>query len=241
MKEQFKLSFCEKLKYIHMELSDHQLEQFYVYYEMLIEWNKEVNLTAIVEMEDVILKHFIDSLSIVNTKLEWNGKSMIDVGTGAGFPGIPLKIVFPELNVVLLDSLNKRIKFLDAAIETLALKNITALHGRAEDYGRDKAYREKFDYCVSRAVAGLSSLSEYCLPFVKSGGYFVSYKSGNCEEEVLGAKNAVFRLAGKIQESITFKLPESDMERCLIMIKKVSPTSSKYPRKAGLPTKEPLC
>lgn len=240
MKDRFKLSFSEKLEYIDMKLTDDQMDQFFIYYEMLVKWNQDVNLTAITEMEDVILKHFVDSLSIVNTELEWNGKKMIDVGTGAGFPGIPLKIAFPELKLTLLDSLNKRVKFLNAVVDELSLREVQTLHGRAEDYGRDKNYREKYDYSVSRAVAGLSSLAEYCLPFVKTGGLFISYKSGNCDEEKLAAKSAVFRLGGKIADSVLFTLPQSEMERCLIQIKKVSATSSKYPRKAGVPTKEPL-
>ena len=171
--------------------------------------------------------------------VEWN-KVMIDIGTGAGFPGIPLKIVYPELEVVLLDSLNKRIKFLDEVIRTLGLEKIRTIHGRAEDFAKKKEYRECFDLCVSRAVANLATLSEYCLPFVKVEGEFISYKSGDSDEEIRDAEFAVKVLGGKITDVDKFQLPGTDMGRSLVKIKKVKNTAGKYPRKAGLPSKEPL-
>lgn len=233
-------SFKKGLSDWNIELNDRQIEQFLLYYEMLIEKNKVMNLTAITEYEEVIHKHFIDSLALSLTSVfEGKGK-LIDVGTGAGFPGIPLKIAFPELEVVLLDSLNKRVNFLNEVIDKLGLTGIEAVHDRAEDAGRNAAYREKFDFCVSRAVANLSTLSEYGMPFVKQGGYFIPYKSGKVEEEVTEAKNAVKLLSGKIGDTVSFVLPNTDMERTLILIQKTAPIHKKYPRKAGTPQKEPL-
>lgn len=233
-------SFKKGLSDWNIELSDRQIEQFLLYYEMLIEKNKVMNLTAITEYEEVIHKHFIDSLALSLTSVFEGKGRLIDVGTGAGFPGIPLKIAFPELEVVLLDSLNKRVNFLNEVINELGLTGIEAVHGRAEDAGRNPEYREKFDFCVSRAVANLSTLSEYGMPFVKPGGYFIPYKSGKSDEEVKEAKNAVKLLSGKIEDTVSFVLPNTDMERTLILIQKTAPIHKKYPRKAGTPQKEPL-
>lgn len=233
-------SFIKGLNQLKIELSDYQIQQFIDYYDLLIEWNQVMNLTAITEYEEVIEKHFLDSLALVRVHDLRKKQSVIDVGTGAGFPGIPLKIAFPQLEVVLLDSLNKRIKFLDEIIGKLKLENIKAVHARAEDAARHEDYREGFDLCVSRAVANLSTLSEYDIPFVKQGGYFISYKSGKIEEEVLNAKKAVKLLGGNIKEVVKFSLPDSELERSFVVIEKREKTAKKYPRKAGLPSREPL-
>ena len=232
--------FDEKLKELNITLSETQQEQFYHFYELLVEWNKVMNLTGITEYEEVNEKHFIDSLSIVKV-LDMNKVStVIDVGTGAGFPGIPLKIVFPHLKVTLLDSLNKRIKYLDTVINELGLKDIHTIHGRAEEYARKEEYREKYDLAVSRAVANLSTLSEYCVPYVKVGGMFVPYKSGEIDEEVKAAQTAIKVLGGKQTEVVKFTLPGSDINRSFVKIQKIKSTGKKFPRKAGLPTKEPI-
>lgn len=232
--------FEQELENLGICLTEVQREQFDRYYELLVEWNKVMNLTGITDYDEVNLKHFVDSLTIVRVKNMKNVENVIDIGTGAGFPGIPLKIVYPEIKIVLLDSLNKRIKFLNTVIGELGLKNIETLHGRAEDYAKKSEYREKFDLCVSRAVANLSTLSEYCIPFVKVGGEFISYKSGTSDEEINEAQGAVSILGGKIEKTEKFKLPGTDMGRALVKIKKEKHTPGKYPRKAGVPGKEPL-
>ena len=223
-----------------IQLTDTQVNQFETYYELLVEWNKVMNLTGITEYDEVMQKHFVDSLSIVKAADLGQCKKVLDMGTGAGFPGIPIKIVYPHLEVVLLDSLNKRIKFLNEVIGKLGLSGITAIHGRAEDYAKQKEYREMFDLCVSRAVANLASLSEYCIPYTMLHGNFISYKSGSIEDELQNAKNAVFLPGGKMKDTVKFTLPGSDIERSLVVIEKVKKTPGKYPRKAGLPAKEPI-
>ena len=230
--------FRNSMDSIGIELTDSQLNAFETYYDMLIDRNKVMNLTAITEFDEVMDKHFLDSVYLFRSiKLKADYK-LIDIGTGAGFPGIPLKIVFPELKITLLDSLNKRVGFLNDVIDELNLNDIEAIHGRAEDIARDKAYRASYDIAVSRAVANLSTLSEYCLPFVKIGGKFVSYKSGDCADEVDNAKSAIHLLGGKINKIDEFSY--SNNSRSFIVIDKVMNTSNKYPRKAGLPSKEPL-
>lgn len=221
-------------------LTERQEEQFIRYYELLIQWNKVMNLTGITEFDQVLLKHFADSLSIAGTVDMKKINTCIDVGTGAGFPGIPIKIAFPHIKVTLLDSLNKRVKFLNKVVEELDLKDVVTLHGRAEDYAKKEEYREQFDLCASRAVANLSTLSEYCLPFIKKGGCFVSYKSADSDEEIKMSEKALDILGGKIEKIDKFTLPGSDMGRALVMIEKVKNTPRKYPRKAGVPSKEPL-
>lgn len=223
-----------------IQLTNQQVDQFFEYYRLLVQWNEFMNLTAITEMEEVMEKHFVDSLALSKAAEVGNIETLIDVGTGAGFPGIPLKIAYPHLRVVLLDSLNKRVKFLSTVIETLGLTNIQAVHGRAEDAARQKDYREQFDAAVSRAVANMASLSEYCLPFIKVGGVFVPYKSGNIEEELKDAGKAVKTLGGTIRRVEKFQLPDTDIERSLVLIKKTERTDKRYPRKAGLPSKEPI-
>ena len=231
---------------LSIELTDEQLDQFNTYYELLIKWNEVMNLTAITEFDDVCKLHFVDSIS-VNKYFDFTSfdYSIIDIGTGAGFPGIPLKIVFPHLKVTLFDSLNKRLKFLDEVIEKCNLNNlgsIETLHGRAEDFASTKegSLREKYDIAVSRAVANMSTLSEYCLPYVKVGGKFIAYKSEKASEELSNAKGAIHLLGGKIDSVNEFLLPESDINRTICIVGKVEPTSKKYPRKAGTPSKQPL-
>ncbi len=222
------------------ELEDSQIRQLLIYYEMLTEWNQVMNLTAITEYDEVLKKHFVDSLSLVKVMDLKKCDSLIDVGTGAGFPGLVLKIAFPHLKVTLLDSLNKRIQFLDAVADRLKLEGVETVHGRAEDFARQDKIRESFDLCVSRAVANLSTLSEYCLPFVRSGGFFVSYKSGKAEDEIREAEAAIRLFGGRIEKKEEFLLPDSDFARTLIVVKKIKPTPKKFPRKAGLPGKEPI-
>lgn len=230
----------EKVSDLSIELSEKQVEQFIKFYELLVEWNKVMNLTGITEYEEVVEKHFVDSLSLVKAIDIMKCESVIDIGTGAGFPGIPLKIAFPHLKITLLDSLNKRIKFLNTVIDELGLEDIHTIHGRAEDFAKQAEYREQYDLCVSRAVANLATLSEYCLPYVNVDGMFIPYKSGDIEEELNNSKKAVQILGGKIEKTIKFELPGTDIGRSFVKIKKVKNTGKKYPRKAGLPSKEPL-
>lgn len=230
----------QKLRLLDITISKKQTEQFLIFYEMIINKNKVMNLTSITEAVEVMDKHFLDSLAVKRI-YDLNRKvSVIDVGTGAGFPGIPLKIVFPEIHIVLLDSLNKRVQFLKDVVRTLGLENVECIHGRSEDIGRIDEYREKFDLCVSRAVASLSVLSELCIPFVKIGGRFISYKAGNSAEEIEDAKNAVRKLGGKVRRAEQFLLPGTELERVFVEIEKVKETEKKYPRRAGIPERIPL-
>lgn len=232
--------FKEDLGQLGITLTDRQVEQFLQYYEMLTEWNQVMNLTAIMEYRDVMKKHFVDSLSLVKVCDLKDGLSLIDVGTGAGFPGLALKIAFPGLKITLLDSLNKRITFLNEVIDKLKLSDVETVHGRAEDHAKPGKLREVYDICVSRAVANLSTLSEYCLPFVKVGGVFVSYKSEKVSQELTDAKEAIKIMGGDVKDQIEFILPGTDFYRCLVIIEKYHSTPVKYPRKAGIPTREPL-
>lgn len=231
--------FENGLKELGLSLSEEQKNKFITYYEMLIQWNSVMNLTAITEFQDVVQKHFLDSLSLVRA-CELSDQRLIDIGTGAGFPGIPLKIAFPQLQITLLDSLNKRVQFLDAVIQELHLDKINAVHGRAEDFAKQAEYREGFDLCVSRAVSNMTTLSEYCLPYVKVGGAFISYKSERLTQELEAAAHAISILGGSVQDQIEFHLPGSDIYRNLLVIKKDSSTPKKYPRKAGVPSKSPI-
>ena len=244
----------EYMQQLPVTLSETQAEQFLLYNDLLLEWNSFMNLTAITEPEEVLQKHFADSilpvlLPDVQCMADIRGGSplsVIDIGTGAGFPGIPLKIAFPDLQVTLLDSLNKRVNFLNEVISRLGLTGITAVHGRAEDFAKPGQLRESFVFAVSRAVANMSTLSEYCLPYVKTGGYFVAYKASGFTatdsdtSEYAAATKALKLLGGTAEQVIEYALPESGDPRCLAIIKKTAPTPKKYPRKAGLPAKEPL-
>ncbi len=237
------MTFLEALiskgKEAGLEFTEKQLEQFSMYFDLLIETNKVMNLTAITEPEEVAVKHIIDSLLAFDEKI-FPGKLLADVGTGAGFPGIPLKIYCPELKVVLLDSLTKRLKFLEAVIEQLGLQDISCVHLRAEDAGQNKDHREKYDLVTARAVARLSVLSEYCLPLVKVGGYFIAMKGSKFKEEISEGLTAVGILGGEIISAEEVKLPGLDDGRAIIRIRKIKKTPVKYPRKAGLPEKQPL-
>lgn len=234
--------FKHGLEELNITLTDEQIEQFLQYYEMLVEKNKVMNLTGITEYEEVIQKHFLDSLSLIRVipDIASQKLTVIDLGTGAGFPGIPLKIAFPELEITLMDSLNKRILFLQEVIDALGLKKVSAVHGRAEEMASNATHRQQYDLCVSRAVSNLAVLTEYCLPFVKKGGLFVSYKSSDSDAEIQEGKKAISILGGKLTSVDKFQLPDSDLRRALVCIKKVKDTPKKYPRKAGTPAKLPL-
>ena len=230
----------QKAAVFEINLSDRQLARLDCYAEMLVDWNTRMNLTGITDSEGIMTRHFEDSLSLLAYAKIPDGAKVIDVGTGAGFPGLPIAIVFPETEVILMDSLNKRIRFLEDTIEKLGLTNVKAVHARAEELARNKSYREKSDLCCSRAVANLATLSEYCLPFVKIGGSFISYKTEQVQEEIEQSRKAVRILGGDHPETVFFTLPGTDYKRSLVKIGKVSPTPAKYPRKAGTPSKEPI-
>lgn len=266
------MDFINACKEFGIELSEKQLSQFEEYFHLLTEWNEKMNLTAITEKEEVYLKHFLDSLSLMMAfrdftedsenalnsinqsddekafselynKIGSGEFSFIDIGTGAGFPGIPLKILFPNAHVTLMDSLNKRITFLNEVTEVLKLNesgSVECIHARAEELAQNKEYREQYDFVVSRAVANLSTLTEYCLPFAKVGGFFISYKSEKAGEEIAVAGNAIFLCGGVFRKEVSFTLPQSDIKRSLLFIEKRQNTAKKYPRKAGLPSKSPL-
>lgn len=239
--KKYDTSFFERtMSSFSIPLDKKQLCRFLTYYEILSEWNSFMNLTAITDFSEVVRKHFIDSLLVLKYLDIHKEMSLIDVGTGAGFPGIPLKIMLPDLQVTLLDSLKKRIVFLEEVIERLELTGIEAIHGRAEDFAKPGQLREKYDFCVSRAVANLSTLSEYCIPFVKIGGIFVSYKSEKVAQELEDAKKAITLLGGTVKEKADLVLPGSDEKRSLLLIEKSKKTPVKFPRKAGIPAKEPL-
>lgn len=238
LKEEFGSKMQEYSNEMGILLDEKQINQFYTYMNLLLEWNQKINLTAITKPDEIILKHFIDSITIANN-IEENAK-LIDVGTGAGFPGIPIKIIREDIEVTLLDSLNKRIVFLQEVIKQLSLTKIEAVHSRVEEFGKNKKYRESFDYATSRAVANLSTLSEYLIPLVKVKGCCISMKGPDIEEEIQQSKKAISLLGGKVEEIKKFQLPKSDIDRNIIMIRKIKPTSPKYPRKPGMATKEPI-
>lgn len=237
------LNECDKLGII---LDEEKMKRLFLYYEMVTEKNKVMNLTAVTDESDFVIKHIVDSLAIVKAGdkvlsfMNKPGVRVIDVGTGAGIPGIILKIAYPEINIVLFDSLKKRLKFLDEVIERLGLENAATLHGRAEDIGKSKEYRESFDIVLSRAVANMSTLSEYCLPLTRQGGFFIPYKSGEIEEELNKSTNAIKKLGGKVTSLEKYLLPDTDISRSLVIVEKTGRTPAFYPRRAGIPSKEPL-
>lgn len=214
--------------------------KFILYRDLLKEWNQKINITSIEDDEEIYLKHFIDSVLLLNKDNINENKKIIDVGTGGGFPGLPLKIINDNFEVTLLDSLRKRIDFLKEVSQVLNLNNVKLIHGRAEDFGQNKEYRENFDICVSRAVAPLNVLSEYCIPFVKVGGYFAAYKSDNISQEITNSDKAIKELGGRIKEIKEISIPGADIIRKIVIIEKIEPTKAKYPRKAGKPSKDPL-
>lgn len=236
--KEFENSFKSFLEKIEIELDEKQIEQFYDYMQLLLKWNEKINLTAITQPQEIIIKHFVDSLTI--SKYIKENTKIIDVGTGAGFPGIPLKIYRNDIEVILLDSLNKRINFLNDVINKMGLDKISAIHGRAEEFGHNKEYREKFDIATSRAVANMATLSEYLIPFVKVNGMVVAMKGSDVKQEIDESKRAINVLGGKIFGVEEFNLPDTDIRRNVILIEKAKHTLAKYPRKAGTPSKEPL-
>lgn len=236
MKEKLRV-LCEKNG---IQLSDEQLKQFSIFYDHMIEMNQVMNLTSITEEDEVILKHFYDSMSVIKYYDFHDQMNVIDVGTGAGFPGIPLAILLPNVQFTLMDSLNKRITFLKEVVQKCGLKNVECIHSRAEELAKDGDYRENYDVCVSRAVANLSVLLEYCIPFIKKGGKFISYKSISSEEELTDSKNAQNKLCCKLKVNISFELPDTDIKRNFLIFEKFDHTADKYPRNNGIPRKKPL-
>ena len=235
---EFSKKMQNKLDYFEININEKQISQLYTYMNLLIEWNEKMNLTAIVEPDEIIIKHFIDSLTI--NKFINKNSNLLDVGTGAGFPGIPLKIIRDDISIELMDSLNKRIIFLEEVIKKLKLENITAIHSRAEELGNNKEYRQKFDYITSRAVAPLNYLVEYMIPFAKINGKCICMKGSNIEEELKEAQTAIIKLGGKIDKIEKIFIPETNIERNIIIIEKIKDTPKQYPRKPGIPKKQPI-
>lgn len=234
-------TFRQELAKIGIDLSDTQMKQFHRYYELLVEWNEKINLTAITNLEDVYLKHFYDSITLaISLDFKNENYSLCDVGSGAGFPSIPIKIVYPNLNISIVDSLNKRIKFLTLLCEELHLDNVNLYHDRAETFGQNKAHRETYDLVTARAVARLNVLSELCIPLVKKGGKFLALKAAKSEEEVIESKKSIAILGGKLVEEVEIILPFNKDKRYVVVIEKKKETPKKYPRKPGTPNKSPL-
>lgn len=227
-------------KELGLDIDDTMANKFLTFKDLLIEWNKKINLTGITDEKEIMIKHFLDSLSCILSGVLRHDSKIIDVGTGAGFPGVPLKIYYEDLKLTLLDSLNKRIKYLEEVCKEVGFNNYELIHGRAEDYGKNKDYREKYDIAVARAVADLAILSEYCLPFVKKNGYFIAQKGPDIENEVENSKKAIEILGGRVSDIVKVKLPNSDINHSLVIIEKVIETPKKYPRKPGTPSKKPI-
>lgn len=236
--DEFSYEMKDKMKRINIDITDKQVKKFFSYMNLLIEWNKKINLTTIIEPKEIIIKHFVDCGTIL--KYLKDGENIIDIGTGAGFPGIPIKILNENLNVTLVDSLNKRINFLNEVCIALDLENIELIHSRAEDLAKNKSYRENFDKSVSRAVANLTTLAEYDLPFIKKDGQMIAMKGFEIEKELQNAEKAINILGGKIKEVNKFTLIDTDNKRSIVLIDKVKPTPKQFPRKAGKPLKEPI-
>lgn len=233
--------FKTALEAVDIKITDKQMQQFRQYYELLVEWNEKINLTAITDQEEVYLKHFYDSATLgIHIDFSQSGQTLVDVGSGAGFPSLPLKILFPSLQVTIIDSLNKRIKFIDEVVNQLGLVGVEAVHGRAEDIGQNKKYREQFDFATARAVARLGVLAEFCLPLVKKNGQFIAMKASKTDEEAADAKKAIATLGGEFMGDIVFNLPENAGERHILRIVKTKETPKKFPRKAGTPAKKPI-
>lgn len=225
---------------VSLQFDEEKYNKFIIYMDLIKEWNEKINLTAIKDDEGIIKKHFIDCIKVFKFPILKNAKSLIDIGTGAGFPGIPIKIMYPELEVLLLDSLNKRIIFLNEVINKLELKNINAIHGRAEELAAKKEYREKFDIASSRAVANMTVLSEFCLPFVKKGGSFIAMKGPSIKEELEESSGAIKLLGGKLESIIEVDIEDTDLKHNLVVISKIKKTPNEFPRKAASIQKKPL-
>ena len=238
VEKEFNEKIINLLNEINIQIEQNQIEKFYKYMNLLIEWNKKINLTALIEENDIILKHYVDSLTAL--KYIENKKTIIDIGTGAGFPGIPISIMRNENDLTLVEYKNKKINFLHEVKNQRQIENINMIHSRAEDIGQDKKYRENFDYAISRAVANLSTLSEYLIPLVKIGGKIICMKGSETKTEIENAKNAIRQLGGKIAQIDEFNLPKTDMKRTIIIIEKLGETPTIYPRKAGIPSKNPI-
>lgn len=240
MKQHERKLFIDEIKNINISLSEKQVNQFNEYIDILLEWNEHINLTAITNVNEILMKHFYDSLVFSQFITLDNDISIMDVGTGAGFPGVPLKIVFPDIRLTLLDSLRKRTDFLQFLCKKLSLDSVTILNGRAEKFGREALHRDQYHYVVSRAVAPLRILSEFCLPFVKNNGLFISFKGPDIDTELQDALHAIDVLGGKVEDIKSITLPYQNDKRTLIMIRKVNMTPEKFPRREGIPAKRPL-
>ena len=230
----------DALDLIGIEYTGEKIEKFIQYRDFILEWNEKVNLTTITDPDEFVKKHFVDSIVCAGYPEFQSAEEIIDVGTGAGFPGVPLAILNPDKKFLLLDSLNKRVRIIEEITCSIGIHNITFCHGRAEDIAQNEEHREKYDFCVSRAVANLAVLSEYCLPFVKVDGWFAAYKGSAPESEIAESENAIRILGGKKNDIRTFQMEGFDLDHTIVLIRKLKKTMAKYPRKSGMPAKQPL-